>query len=156
MQLAHAAAVLPEEDQDLRNLIDNSRDLVLQVRVDSAALFGLGTADPARVEIQDRINDAGAVLQGRADAHGITLDQLFLIVNANLRASPPDGGRDRRPEGDYLRALIDEVNRAYAREARIHHEIRRWQEQLPGAIEGRIAADRACAGFVAGWPARGR
>ena len=94
-------------------------------------------------------------MQARCDMLGIDLDRLFQLINVDL-AARRGGGNDHRPHGDHLRALVDEVNGAYADEATIHRNITRLQDLLPGAAARRIAADRACAGYVAGWPERAR
>ena len=55
----------------------------------------------------------------------------------------------------YARYLADENCRAVAQERQIIREIGNLKNNLAAATQARIAADRACAGFVAGYARRG-
>lgn len=142
------------EDPDVANAVREFRGPVIEIRAASAALAGgklpQDQADALRATIDDHV-DAMTV---RCDRLAITIDDLFRRVNDDLRRDPVPN--DHRPHGDHLQQLLDEVNRAYAVERTTHRQISRLQAQLPALTSARIAADRACAGFVAGWPDRGR
>lgn len=146
----------PSDDRDPRiaAAVEDFRAAVIDLRRLSAQLFELPSGSSHRPHLKEQIDDLVGGMQARCDILGIDLDQLFRLINADLAAQR--GGIDHRPHGDHLRALVDEVNGAYADEATIHGNISRLQDLLPGAAARRIAADRACAGFVAGWPERAR
>lgn len=143
----------PEEDTRVEAAVSDFRGTVIEVRRLSAALFALADDSADRLIARERIDDLVGGMQARADMVGLTLDQLFRLINADLATNR---GITHKPHGDHLRALVDENTSAYADEARLHHEITRLQAMLPGAADRRIAADRACAGFVAEWAVRGR
>jgi signal transduction histidine kinase len=147
----------PSDERDPRvdAAVEDFRAAVIDLRRLSAALFELPAGSSHRPPLKEQIDDLIGGMQARCDMLGIDLDQLFQLINDDL-AARRGGGNDHRPHGDHLRALVDEVNGAYADEATIHRNITRLQDLLPGAAARRIAADRACAGFVAGWPERGR
>jgi len=149
---------------DLLNLQDNAdprvatavvdfRARVIEVRDLSAQLFALPVADPKRPALQEAIDDRVGGMQARADTVGITLDELFRLINLDLAGRRT--GNTQAPHGDHLRALCDENTAAHADERTIHRELERLKSLLPGAVDRRMAADRACAGFVAGWAIRG-
>lgn len=141
------------EDPDLRAAVDDFRPAVLEIRKLSVQLFDLGDDDVRRQALVERLDSLVADMATRADRLTISLDDLFRLVNDDLAARPE--GRLSSPTGDYMRALLDENTRAHAAEARIHRDINKLQAMLPSAIKARMAADRACAGFVAGWATRG-
>jgi hypothetical protein len=133
--------------------VKDFRQAVLDIRVASARVFDLPATSPQREALQEQIDYRVGGMQARADTIDITLDELFRLINADIGASRIS--QDHRPHGDYLRALTDENTGAYAAEATIHREISRLQDLLPAAADRRIASDRACAGYLAGWAARG-
>lgn len=125
---------------------------VIEVRRLSAAVFALADGSADHQIARERIDDLVGGMQARADVVGITLDDLFCLINADLATNR---GVTYKPHGDHLRAITDENTSAYADEARLHREIERLQKLMPAAIDRRIAADRACAGYCAGWAVRG-
>ena len=136
------------EDPDVRAAVEAFRDHVLRIRAHSATLIDL----PARRTVeraaeQAAIEELVADLQTRADRLAISLDDLFRFINDDLRATPP--AADHRPTGHHLRVLEAEAIRAGASERRAHDEVTRAQDQLRNAIAARLAAQRACAGYVA-------
>ena len=140
-------------DKRVDAAVKDFRQTVLDIRAASARLFPLAAGCPQREALQEQIDDLVGGMQARADAIDIPLDELFRLINADIAGSRVS--QDHRPRGDYLRALCDENTAAYAAEATIHREISRLHELLPAAADRRIAADRACAGFLAGWANRG-
>lgn len=140
------------EDPDVRDAIDAFRGAVLEIRQASAAAFVLPAGDARRAAAQELIDDRIGTMQARCDRIDITLDYLFALINQDL-AARPDGAS--RPEGEHLRALVDENTRAHAAEHQIHRELEKLQGNLRVAVRERLAADRACAGYVAGWAIRG-
>lgn len=147
----------PSDDRDPRvdAAVEDFRAAVIDLRRLSAQLHALPASSSHRPPLKEQIDDLTGGMQARCDVLGIGLDDLFRQINADL-AGRRGGGNDYRPHGDHLAALVDEVNGAYADEATIHKNISRLQDLLPGAAARRMAADRACAGFVAGWPERAR
>lgn len=133
--------------------VKDFRQTVLDIRAASARLFPLPAASPQREALQEQIDDLVGGIQARADTIDITLVDLLRLINADIAMSRIP--QDHRPHGDYLRALCDENTGAYAAEATIHREISRLQSLLPAAADRRIAADLACAGYLAGWAVRG-
>ncbi len=133
--------------------VKDFRQTVLDIRAASARLFPLPAGSPQREALQEQVDDLVGGMQARADTIDITLDELFRLINADITASRIS--QDYRPHGDYLRSLCDENTGAYAAEATIHREISRLQSLLPAAADRRLAADRACAGYLAGWAVRG-
>lgn len=129
------------------------RAAVIEVREISAQLFPLAADSPKRAALQEAIDDRVGGMQARADMVGISLDELFRLINAELAGQRI--GNNHQPHGDYLRALCDENTAAHADERTIHREMARLRSLLPVATDRRMAADRACAGFVAGWALRG-
>ncbi|WP_294355835.1 hypothetical protein [uncultured Sphingomonas sp.] len=142
----------PEEDARVKAAVSDFRGAVIDIRRLSAALFALDDNSADHLIARERIDDLTGGMQARADMVGLTLDQLFSLINADLATNR---GITHKPHGDHLRALVDENTSAYADEARLNQEITRLQSMLPGAVDRRIAADRACAGFVAEWAVRG-
>lgn len=133
--------------------VKDFRQTVLDIRAASARLFPLPAASPQREALQEQIDDLIGGMQARADTIDITLDELFRLINADIAASRIS--QDHRPHGDHLAAMVEEINGAYADEASLNRQILRLQQLLPGAVSRRVAADRDCAGFLAGWPIRG-
>ncbi|MBW6524453.1 hypothetical protein KZ810_13170 [Sphingomonas sp. RHCKR47] len=143
----------PEEDPRIAAAVADFRGAVIDIRRLSAELFTTGEGTTKRSVLQAHIDDLVGGMQARADMVGLTLDQLFALINAELKRKRV--GNDHQPHGDHLRAITDENTSAYADEARLHREIDRLQKMVPAAIDRRIAADRACAGYCAGWAVRG-
>lgn len=142
----------PEDDPRLAVAVSDFRHDVIEIRRLSAAVFALAAGSSDHQMAQERIDDLVGGMKARADMIGITIDELFRLINADLAT---DRGMTHKPHGDYLRAIVDENTSAYADETRIHREIERLQKLLPAATERRLAADRACAGIMAGWAVRG-
>lgn len=154
------AAVQPDllsaqDDADPRvaAAIVDFRTAVIELRQLSAQLFELPVDSAKREAVQEAIDDRVGGMQARADTVGITLDELFRLINLDLAGQRT--GNTHNPHGDHLRALCDENTAAHADERTIHRELERLKSLLPGATNRRMAADRACAGFVAGWAIRG-
>lgn len=141
------------QDPRVAAAVADFRGAVVEVRRLSAQLFPLPTSSPHREPLQEAIDDLTGGMQARADTVGITLDELFALINADLRTQR--SGHTHAPQGDYLRALLDDNTRAYADEKTIKREIGRLEQLLPSAAERRVATDQACAGYVAGWAVRG-
>ncbi len=142
----------PEEDPRTKAAVSDFRETVIEIRRLSAAVFALAAGSADHQTARERIDDLVGGMQARADVVGITLDDLFRLINADLAT---DRGMTHKPHGDHLRAIIDENTSAYADEARVEREIARLQKLLTAAVDRRIAADRACAGIAAGWAVRG-
>lgn len=153
-----------EEDTAVSAAVADFRNDVIEIRRRSVALFGLANPD-ARVAEQAVIDDLVGAMAARCDRLDITLDDLFQLINDQLRAAP--GGTPHRPLGDYERALLDENTRAHAHERNAKRSrerlLVRHAEELASAdkyiartIDDRIAADRAHAGYFAGWAVRGQ
>lgn len=142
----------PEEDPRVAAAVADFRATVIEIRHQSAKVFPLPPRSTERIAIEAFIDDLVGGMQARADVVGITLDDLFRLINADLATNR---GVTHKPHGDHLRAITDENTSAYADEARLHREIDRLQKLMPAAIDRRIAADRACAGYCAGWAVRG-
>lgn len=141
-----------EADQRVAAAVSDFRGDVIEIRRLSAAVFALAAGTSDHQMAQERIDDLVGGMQARADVVGITIDELFRLINADLAT---DRGMTHKPHGAHLRAIADENTSAHADEARIHREIKRLQKLLPAATNRRIAADRACAGFMSGWASRG-
>lgn len=126
---------------------------VVEIRQRSARWFAAPADSDARAEEQTAIDDLVGAMQARCDRIDLSLDALFALINAELV-----GRRDNvaRPHGDYLFSLVEENNRAYAAERQLKAEVSRYQALLEQAAAARVAADRACAGFMAGWAIRGQ
>lgn len=146
-------AAVDDADPRIKAAIVDFRAAVVEVRQLSADLFPLPLTSPRRAALQEAIDDHVGGMQARADTVGITLDELLRLINADLAGQRV--GNTHPPHGEYLRALCDENTGAHAAEATIHREIVRLQQLLPAATDRRLAADRACAGFIAGWAIRG-
>jgi len=153
-----------EEDPAVSAAVADFRNDVIEIRRRSAALFELTNPD-ARVAEQAAIDDLVGTMAARCDRLDITLDELFQLINDQLRATP--GGNPHRPLGDYERVLLDENTRAHAaeRNAKLSKErlIVRHAAELASAdkyiartTDDRLAADRAHAGYFAGWAIRGQ
>ena len=143
-----------ERDPDVVAAVETYTPAVIEIRTRSARLVHPFITADQRTAEQSAIDGLVADMTSRAERIGITVDQLFAEINAEL-AGRRDGDPSR-PHGPLLEALLEEVGAAHGAEARLHREITSLQAQLPRAVGRRIAADRACAGYVAGWPARGR
>lgn len=150
------AASSPEpagEDSDLRDAIAAFSPVVVRIRQLSASHFALvGAKVRERAALEDEIQGLIADIGSRAERLGYTLDDLLQLINADLAASKK---HTFAPTGDYARYLADENCRAVAQERQIIREIGNLKNNLAAATQARIAADRACAGFVAGYARRG-
>ncbi len=153
-----------EQDAAVSAAVADFRNDVIEIRRRSAALFDLTDAD-ARAAEQAVIDDLVGAMAARCDRHDITLDDLFRLINEQLRATP--GGTPHRPLGEYERALLDENTRAHAaeRNARVFRDrmVARHAAELVSSdryiartVDDRLAADRAHAGYFAGWAIRGQ
>lgn len=141
-----------DEDIDLRDAIVAFSPVVVRIRQLSANHFGLPEAKVReRAAIEDEIQGLVADIASRAERLGSTVDELLQLINADLAASK---GNTFAPTGDYARYLADENCRAHAQERQIEREIGNMQRNLITATAARLAADRACAGFVAGYAIR--
>ncbi len=138
-----------QEDPDIREAVTVFRPTVLEIRARSARLVGLREGGESRTVEQAAIDDLVAIMQLRADRLNLALDDLFRLVNDHLRVSPPP--RDCRPTGPHLRILEAEAIRAGSAERRAHEGVTAAQQRLEEATAARVAAQRACAGYVADW-----
>jgi hypothetical protein len=143
------------EDPDVADAVATFRPVVMDIRARSAAMFALPTDSAERADVGDVITDLVAGMALRAERLDITLDDLFRLVNEDLAARPPARGHAFAPHGAYLRELLDENTRAHAAEARARKELTAAEARLKVATDERLTADRACAGWTAGWALRG-
>jgi hypothetical protein len=143
------------EDPDVADAVELFRPTVIEIRVRSAELFSLGDTSPHRDDVRGQIEDLVATMALRCERLDITLDDLFRMVNADLAARPPVQGHAHKPIGEYERALVDENTRAHAAERAANAEVMSAQQRLKAAVDSRVEADRACAGYVAAWAIRG-
>ena len=143
------------EDPDVADAVALFRPTVVQIRVLSAELFALGENSPHRADVDGQVQDLVSTMALRCERLDITLDDLFRLVNADLAARPPAQGHAHKPIGEFERALVDENTRAHAAERAANADVMSAQQRLKVAISGRLAADRACAGYVAAWAVRG-
>jgi len=142
------------EDPDVRQAVDDFTPNVIEIRRLSL-LAAHHAGSPGRAaEIRSEIEERVADMELRADRLSISLDDLFRLINDALREQR--GIDSYKPAGDFLRGLVAENERAYAEEARLHRERAAIDRRIRVATEARIAADRACAGYVAGWAVQGR
>lgn len=142
----------PDEDLRVKAAVSDFRETVIEIRRLSAAVFALADGSADHQIARERIDDLVGGMQARADVVGVTIDDLFRLINAELAT---DRSVAHKPHGDHLRAILDENTSAYADEARLRTEIARLEKLVPAAVDRRIAADRACAGYCAGWAVRG-
>lgn len=143
-----------EEDPDVRVAIKDFRPTVVDIRHLSAQLITLRAGGPEHQAASAAVQDLVSGMELRAERLGLTLDDLFRYVNDDLAASPPPAGA-LKPQGQLLRDLLDENTAAYAEEHRLYRERTALDVRIAAATDRRIAADRACGGFVAGWAVRG-
>ena len=142
-----------DDDVDLRDAIATFSPVVVRIRQLSASHFELSkTKVRERAAIEEEVQGLVADIASRAERLGTSLDEMFRLINASLAATRKDTAA---PTGDYARHLADENCRAYAQERQIERQIGDLQRNLETATASRIAADRACAGFVAGYAIRG-
>ncbi len=142
------------EDPDVADAVELFRPTVIEIRVRSAELFTLDDRSPHRADVSNQIEDLVATMALRCERLSITLDDLFMMVNADLAARPPVQGHAHKPIGEYERALIDENTRAHAVERAANADVVAAQRRLKAAVNSRIEGDRACAGYVAAWAIR--
>ena len=143
------------EDPDVADAVALFRPTVVQIRVLSAELFALEANSSHRNAVDAQIQDLVSTMALRCERLDITLDDLFRLVNADLAARPPAQGHAHKPIGEYERALVDENTRAHAAERAAAADVISAQQRLKSAANSRLDADRACAGYVAGWAIRG-
>jgi hypothetical protein len=151
-----------EEDVDLAASVADFRGVVLDIRRWSQEHFDLATRKAQSVrdltalnDLQAQIDDALGHIEIRAQRLGVSVDRFLDAVNADLAANPPPTGQPWKPRGEYERHLLDRVNKAHADEQRLYSEIKRLEARIPELAAVRSEADRACAGYFAGWPLRG-
>jgi len=144
-------SALTHDDPDVAAAVADFRDTVIAIRDHSLKLFYLPEGSAERSEEQAVVDDLVGEMAARCDRSGITLDELFRLINADLARS---GGAASRPTGEYLHALTREATRAHDAEAVAHVELTVAQQRVKIATDERLAADRACAGFAADWTAR--
>lgn len=140
------------EDPRATAAVSDFRESVIEIRQRSARWFGLAEGSDERAAEQAAIDDLVGDMQARCDRIELTLDELFALINADLNSSRANVAK---PLGDYERSLLDEATRAHAAERQIEREIARYERLLITAVDARLAADRACAGYAAGWAKRG-
>lgn len=143
------------EDPDVATAVEDFRSVVIEIRIRSNELFRLADDSPHRDLIRSQIEDRVADMTSRCERLAITIDDLFRLVNADLAARPPAQGHAHKPIGEFERHLLDENTRAHAAERQLQRELTALQGRIGDAADARIAADRACAGYVAGWAVRG-
>jgi hypothetical protein len=140
------------EDPRATAAVSDFRESVIEIRQRSARWFGLADGSDERAAEQAAIDDLVGAMQARCDRIDLTLDELFVLINADLDSSRADVAK---PRGDFARSLLDEATRAHAAERQLQREIARYERLLIVAVDARLAADRACAGYAAGWAKRG-
>lgn len=143
------------EDPDVADAVELFRPTVVEIRVRCAELFALEANSPDRGELQSQIEDLVATMTLRCERLALTIDDMFRLVNADLAARPPAPGHAHKPIGEYERALVDENTRAHAAERAANADVMSAQQRLKAAVDSRLEADRACAGYVAAWAIRG-
>ncbi|WP_267433817.1 hypothetical protein [Sphingomonas sp. GM_Shp_1] len=152
-QQALFAEAAADEDTDLRDAIAAFSPVVVRIRQLSASHFALPeTKVRERAALEDEIQSLLADIGSRAERLGTTVDELLRLINADLAASKAN---TFAPTGEFARHLADENCRAVAQERQVQREVGNLQKILATAVEARVAADRACAGFVAGYARRG-
>ncbi|WP_230770614.1 hypothetical protein [Sphingomonas sp. Leaf4] len=139
-----------ENDGDVRAAIVEFTPTVIRIRELSAQHFALVDGSD-RQAVEEEIASLTADVATRAGRLALTLDDLFRLINAELRTSRAD---TKAPHGDYLRHLCDTSTGAYGDRRQIRRELDRLQDNLKRSDDQCLQADRACAGFVAGWPDR--
>lgn len=147
-----AGNLLPaDDDADVRAAVAHFTPTVIRIRELSTTLFHL-KSERFRTEVTDEIDSLVADVATRAERLSLTVDDLFRLINAELATSKADV---KAPHGDYLRHLCDEATQAAGDVDQVAREIERLQANLERAADRVVAADRACAGYVAGWARRG-
>lgn len=139
------------EDPDVAEAIEAFRPAVVEIRARSARLIAPQVTADQRDAEQAAIDDLVADVGTRAERLGIAIDELFRLINADLAGRDGDPSR---PHGVLLQELLAENGRAYAAERLAWREVEAARARLEAAIGARLAADRACAGYVAGWAVR--
>lgn len=134
-------------DPDITVAVEAFRPAVIEIRARSVKLVGLREGSAERRVEQAAIDSLADDMRCRAERIGITLDELFRIINEDLRLNPPE--QAHRPTGAHLRVIEAEVIRATAAERRAHEVLSIAQDRVRRATAERIAAQRACAGFAA-------
>lgn len=136
------------KDPEVTAAVVDFRDTVIAIRSHSLAAFYAQADSQERRAAQEAIDQAVADMQSRCDRVGVTLDELFALINLDLRRT---GGAASRPTGEFLHALTRGATDAYNAEREAHLALSRAQVELRAATDARIAADRACAGYAADW-----
>lgn len=148
----YTGELLPaDDDADVRAAVAHFTPSVVRIRELSAMLFALPNARD-RAAVGEEIDSLVADIATRAERLSLTVDDLFRLINAELATSKADV---KAPHGDYLRHLCDEATQAAGDVDQVAREIERLQANLERAADRVVAADRACAGYVAGWARRG-
>jgi hypothetical protein len=138
-------------DPDVTAAVADFRDTVIAIRGHSLRLFYLPEGSVERSDEQAVVDDLVGEMSARCERLGITVDDLFRFINADLATS---GGTASRPTGEYLHALTREATRAHEAEAAAYADVTAALERVKTATNERLAADRACAGYAADWTAR--
>lgn len=140
-------------DPDLAAAVSDFRNAVIEIRRRSARLIGLPVGSAARDDDQAAIEALLVDMEGRAERIAVPIDDLFRAINADLAGRREDVAQ---PHGALLTQLLDENTRAHAAEAQAHRALTAAQDRVARAGADRLAADRACAGYAAGWALRGQ
>lgn len=146
-----AAALPADDDADVRAAVTHFTPAVVRIRELSAMLYALPNAGD-RTAVEEEIDSLVADIATRAERLALTVDDMFRLINAGL-ATRKAGAH--APHGDYLRHLCDEATGAAGDVAQVAREIERLTGNLQRAEVRVQQADRACAGYVAGWAKRG-
>lgn len=148
----YAGLLLPaDDDADVRAAVTHFTPSVVRIRELSAMLFNLPNAGD-RAAVTEEVDSLVADIATRAERLSLTVDDLFRLINAELAMIKGD---TKRPHGEYLRHLVDEVTRTAGDVAQVTREVERLRTSLARAEDQHLAADRACAGYAAGWARRG-
>lgn len=142
-----------EENAGVQAAIADFTPAVIEIRALSAQAFELKEGSSDRGAVEDQIRSLTADIASRAVRVDLTLDELLQLINADLATRRTD---TKAPHGSFLRALVDENTAAYGDRGQVEREIAKLEKNRDRAIGRCVAADRACAGFVAGWALRGK
>lgn len=146
-----AAEPPADDDADVRAAVAHFTPSVVRIRELSAMLYALPDARDCAA-VAEEVDSLVADIATRAERLSLSVDDLFRLINAELATRKTD---TRAPHGDYLRHLCDEATAAAGDRAQVAREIERLHGNLQRADDRCLAADRACAGYVAGWALRG-
>lgn len=137
-----------KHDPDVTAAVADFRDTVIAIRGHSLRLFDLPEGSEERAAEQERVDDLVAGMQARCDRVGITLDDLFRLINLDLRRT---GGSASRPTGAFLYVLQETAVDARAAEAEALSALAAAETRAAAATADRLAAERSCAGYAAEW-----